>query len=68
MFEMPDLWAIHWGKLLTREWKQPKRKKKFVIVNKDEKGVKRSEDCFDIRHGDAEFGVCPAGFLPWLSD
>ena len=47
MFEMPDLWAIHWGKLLTREWKQP-RKKKFVTVNKDEKRSWRSEDCFDI--------------------
>jgi hypothetical protein len=23
----------------------------------------RSEDCFDIRHGDAEFKDCPAGFL-----
>jgi hypothetical protein len=62
MFEMPDLWAIHWGKLLTREWKQP-RKKKFVTVNKDEKRSWRSEDCFDIRHGDAKFRVCPAGFL-----
>jgi hypothetical protein len=28
----------------------------------------RSEDCFDISHGDAEFGVCPAGLLPCFGD
>jgi hypothetical protein len=28
----------------------------------------RSEDRFDISHGDAEFGVCPAGFLPCFGD
>jgi hypothetical protein len=28
----------------------------------------RSEDCFDISHGDAEFGVCPAGFLSCFED
>jgi hypothetical protein len=28
----------------------------------------RSEDCFDIRHGDAEFGVCPAGFQTCFGD
>jgi hypothetical protein len=28
----------------------------------------RSEDHFDISHGDAEFGVCPAGFLPCFGD
>ena len=47
-------------KATNREWKQPKGKK-FVAVNKDEKSW-RSEEPFDIRHGDAEFGVCPAGF------
>jgi hypothetical protein len=46
----------------NRKWNQPRRKK-FVAVNKDEKRSWRSEDCFDTRHGDAESGVCPAGFL-----
>jgi hypothetical protein len=35
-------------KAANREWNQPRRKK-FVAVNKDEKGVGRSEECFDIR-------------------
>jgi hypothetical protein len=26
----------------------------------------RAEDCFDISHGDAEFGVCPAVFLSFF--
>ena len=26
----------------------------------------RSENYFDIRHEDAEFGVCPAGFLSYF--
>jgi hypothetical protein len=47
-------------KAANKVWSQSKRKK-FVAVNKDEKSW-RSEECFDIRHGDAEFGVCPAGF------
>jgi hypothetical protein len=51
-------------KAANREWNQPRRKQ-FVSVNKDEKGV---EICFDISHGDAEFGVCPAGFLPCFGD
>jgi hypothetical protein len=44
---------------------------KFVAVNKDEKGVGRSEDyrsSFVISLGDAEFGVCPAGFLSCFGD
>ena len=45
-------------KVANREWNQPKN---FVAVNKDKKNW-RSEAHFDIRHGDAEFGVCPAGF------
>ena len=28
----------------------------------------KSEDCFDISLGDAEFGVCPACFLPCFGD
>jgi hypothetical protein len=46
----------------NRLWSQPK---KYVAVNKAEKRW-RSEDLFDIRHEDAEFGVCPAGFSPAL--
>ena len=53
-------------KAANREWNQPRRKQ-FVAVNKYEKEW-RSEDCFDISHGDAEFGVCPAGFLPCFGD
>ena len=50
-------------KAANREWKQSKRKK-YVSVNKAERSW-RSEEHFDIRHGDAEFGVCPARF--WSS-
>ena len=50
-------------KAATREWNQPQREE-FVAVNKDEKGV----EIFDIRQGDAEFGVCPAGFLSCFGD
>ena len=39
----------------SREWNQPMRKN-IVVVNKDEKGW-RSEGCFDIRDGDAGFGI-----------
>jgi hypothetical protein len=28
----------------------------------------RSEDRFDIIHGDTEFGICPAGFLSFFGD
>ena len=48
-------------KTANREWIQPRRKK-FVAINKDEKGV-GALDCFDIRYGDTEFEVCLAGFL-----
>lgn len=44
----------------NREWSQPKRKK-CVAVNKAKRGW-RSEEGFDIRHGDAEFVVYPTGF------
>ena len=43
-----------------REWKQLKIKK-CVVVNKDEK-TWISEESFDIRHKDIEFGVYPADF------
>ena len=44
---------------VTREWNQPRREKR-VAVNRAEKSW-ISEECFDIRHGDVEFKVCPAG-------
>ena len=49
--------------IFNREWIQPKRKK-CVIVNKYERSC-RSEECFDIRHRDAAFEACTAGF--WSS-
>lgn len=36
-------------------------KEKCVTVNKAERD-QGSEECFDLRHGDAELGVYPAGF------
>ena len=48
------------SKATNREWNQLKRKK-CVAVNKAERSW-RSEEHFDIRHGDAESGVCPARF------
>ena len=47
-------------KAVNRKWKQPKRKN-CAEVDKAERHW-RCENCFDIGHGDAEFGVCPAGF------
>jgi hypothetical protein len=47
-------------KAANNEWNQPKRKK-FVAVNKDESSWKSKKNN-GVRHGDAEFGVCPAGF------
>jgi hypothetical protein len=38
MLETSELWGICQGKLLTGEWNQPRRKK-FVAVYKDKKGV-----------------------------
>lgn len=49
-------------KTASREWNQPKIKT-FVAVNKNERSW-RPDDHFDIRYGDTEFGVLPAGFLP----
>ena len=53
-------------KAANREWNQPRRKK-FVAVNKDEKGVGDLR-LPDIRHRDAEFKVCPVGFLSCFGD
>jgi hypothetical protein len=37
-----------------------------VLQSTKLKVVGRSEKCFDIRHGDSEFEVCPAGFWIWF--
>ena len=52
------------GKVTNREWNQPTRKK-CVVVNKAERNW-RSEECFDIRHGDTEFGVCTVSSWSYL--
>jgi hypothetical protein len=51
-------------KAANREWNQPRRKK-FVEVNKDKRSW-RSEESFNIKHGDIGFGVCPADFLSYF--
>jgi hypothetical protein len=48
-------------KAANREWNQPKRKK-YVAANPTER-TWRSEEPFDIRHGDAGFGVFAANFV-----
>ena len=45
----------------NRVWNQPKRKRSNIADR-----AWRSEEHFDIRHGDAEFGVCPVGFQSCL--
>ena len=57
-------------KAANREWNQPRRNQ-FVAINKDEKGVgdlKTTLTSDLLHHGDAEFGVCPAGFLSCFGD
>jgi hypothetical protein len=53
-------------KAANREWNQPSRKQ--LLQSTKMKEERRSEDCFDISHGDVEFGVCPAGFLSFFGD
>jgi hypothetical protein len=47
-------------KAARREWNLSKRKT-FVAVNIGTRSW-RYRECFYIRHGDTEFGICPAGF------
>jgi hypothetical protein len=59
--EIPRCLRCHSSGLsANREWNQL-RKKKFVAVNKDEKGVGDLK-MSDIRHGEAKFGASPAIF------
>jgi hypothetical protein len=53
-------------KAANREWNQPRRKQ--LLQSTKMKKEWRSEDRFDISHGDAEFGVYPAGFLSFFGD
>ena len=59
--DVRDVRAIGYllGRAANREQKQP-RKKKYGIVKTEWNW--KSEESFDIRHGDVEFGSCPAGF------
>jgi hypothetical protein len=68
MLERPEPWDICQGKLLTVSGTSQPQRKNCVAANKAERSW-RSEESFDIRHGDAEFGVCQAGFsvLLWSS-
>lgn len=58
MLQMLKLWDAYQGKPFTRVWGQLRRE--VFIINKAERSL-ISEECFDIRQGDAEFSVCPAG-------
>ena len=64
MLEMPDLEDTDQEELQTGCEISPRNRS--VLVNKSNWSW-RSEDHFDIRHGDTEHGVCPAIFLHCLS-
>jgi hypothetical protein len=49
-----------WREFVAKKWNQIKRKK-CIAVNKAKRSW-RSEEHFDIRHGDVEIWVCPACF------
>ena len=57
---MSKPWGYPTRKAANKEQNQPKRKQ-CVVVNKAERSW-RYEECFDIRHGDAEFGVRQTSF------
>ena len=54
------------GRAANREWNQPRRKK-FVAVNKDEKGVGDLKSAL-TSDMEMQFQVCPAGFLSCFGD
>ena len=53
-------------KAANREWNRPEESS--LLQSTKMKKEWRPEDCFDISHGDTEFGVCPAGFLSYFGD
>jgi hypothetical protein len=66
MLKMPEQWNRCRGKLLTGSGTSPG--KSSLLQSTKIKKEWRSEDSFDISHGDAEFGICPAGFLFFFGD
>jgi hypothetical protein len=54
------------GYMLTGSGTSPKESS--LLQSTKMKKEWRSEDRFDISHGDTEFGVCPAGFLSCFGD
>jgi hypothetical protein len=60
---MSELWDTCWGKLLTGNGTSIGKRS---LLQTRWKRSWRSGDHLDTRHGDAEFGVCPAGFLSCL--
>ena len=58
--EMPDLWGNLKNNAAHRGWNQSKRQKCAALKKAGTKF--RSEELFDIRHGDEELEVCPVGF------
>jgi hypothetical protein len=66
MLKMPEQWDTCWGKLLTGGGTSPGESS--LLQSTKMKKEWRSENRFDISHGDAEFGVCPAGFLSFIGD
>jgi hypothetical protein len=51
-------------KVANKEWNHSR--KRSLLQSTKMKRSWRSEDSFDIRYGDVEFGVCPAGFFVLL--
>ena len=51
-------------KSANREWNQPGESS--LLQSTKMKKEWRSEDHLDISHGDAELGICPAGFLSFF--
>jgi hypothetical protein len=66
MSDMQELWNTSRGKLLTGRGTSPGEG--TLLQSTKKKKDYRSEDHFDISHGDAKFGVCPAGFLTCFGD
>jgi hypothetical protein len=57
---MPGTWDTCQGKLLTGS--KSSQRERIVLESKRAEKNWRSEENFDIRHGDSEFSVCPFGF------
>lgn len=60
--EMPELWDA--TKESCRLGVEPCPREREVCCSQQTESSWRSEEHFDIRHGDGEFGGFPTGFLP----